>query len=130
MENNDTSNILSLLDNYTVTNADDVVRDIADNFRRRRVERNLTREEVAELSGVALANIVRFEQKALISLGNLVSLAMALGYTSDIHGLFSQPKYSTMEELLTIRKNQKKKRARKKQNERHEHQKHRTIDSE
>ena len=94
-----------------MTNADDIARGIADNFRRRRVERNLTREEVAEMSGVALANIVRFERKALISLGNLVSLAMALGYTADINGLFSQPKYSTMEELLTIRKNQKKKRA-------------------
>ena len=111
MEDNDTNNILSLLDNYTMTNADEIARDIADGFRRRRVERNLTREEVAELSGVALANIVRFEQKALISLGNLISLAMALGYTADIHALFSQPKYSTMEELLTIRKNQNKKRA-------------------
>lgn len=111
MKSGDTNNILSLLDNYTITNADDIARDIADNFRRRRVERNMTREEVVELSGVALANIVRFEQKALISLGNLISLAMALGYTADIHELFSQPKYSTMEELLTIRKNQKKKRA-------------------
>lgn len=111
MNDNDTNNILSLLDNYTMTDASDIARDIADNFRRRRVERNLTREEVAEMSGVALANIVRFEQKALISLTNLISLAMALGYTSDIHGLFSQPKYSTMEELLTIRKNMKKKRA-------------------
>lgn len=111
MESKDTNNILSLLDNYTMDNADDIARDIADSFRRRRVERNLTREEVAELSGVALSNIVRFEQKALISLANLISLAMALDYTSDIHGLFSQPKYSTMEELLTIRKNQKKKRA-------------------
>jgi transcriptional regulator with XRE-family HTH domain len=117
MESRDTDNILSLLDNYTMTNADDIARDIADNFRRRRVERNMTREELAQQSGVALANIARFEQKALISLSNLISLAMTLGYTSDIHSLFSQPKYSTMDELLTIRKNQKKKRARKNQTE-------------
>lgn len=116
MESSNTDNILSLLDNYTMTNADDIARDIADNFRRRRIERDMTREEVAEQSGVALANIVRFEQKALISLTNIIRLAMALGYTADIHALFSRPKYSTMEELLTIRKNQKKKRARKKSN--------------
>ena len=111
METGDTNNILSLLDNYTMTNAEDISRDIADNFRRRRVERNLTREEVAAQSGVALANIVRFEQNGLISLGNLICLAMALGYTADVHGLFSQPKYSTMEELQVIRRNRNKKRA-------------------
>ena len=115
MDSADTNSILSLLDNFTMTNADDVARDIADNFRRRRIERDMTREAVAEQSGVALANIVRFEQKALISLTNLIRLAMALGYTADIHSLFSQPKYSTMEELLMIRKNRKKKRARKPQ---------------
>lgn len=111
MQNRDTDNILSLLDNYTLTNSEDIAHDIADNFRRRRIERNLTREDVSAQSGVALANIVRFEQKALISLSNLISLAMALGYTADIHSLFSQPKYSTMEELQIIRKSQKKKRA-------------------
>ena len=89
MDSADTNSILSLLDNFTMTNADDVARDIADNFRRRRIERDMTREAVAEQSGVALANIVRFEQKALISLTNLIRLAMALGYTADIHSLFS-----------------------------------------
>jgi transcriptional regulator with XRE-family HTH domain len=113
MTETDTNNILSLLDNFTMTDATDIAHDIAANFRRRRVERNLTRAEMAEQSGVAIANIVRFEQKGLVSLANLIALAMALGYTSDIHNLFSKPKYSTMEELLMIRKNQKKKRARK-----------------
>ena len=30
---------------------------------------------------------------------------MALGYTSEIKGLFATPKYSTMEELTQIRQN-------------------------
>ena len=38
---------------------------------------------------------------------------MALGYTADIRSLFSEPKYSTMEELTQIRKNQNKKKAHK-----------------
>ena len=47
------------------------------------------------------------------SLKNLIGIAMALGYTADIRSLFSEPKYSTMEELTQIRKNQNKKKAHK-----------------
>ena len=107
----ETNNILSILDDYTLDNADDIAKWMADDFRKRRIEKNLTREQVAEQSGVAVSNIVRFEQKGLISLKNLIGIAMVLGYTSEIKSLFAQPKYSTMEELTQIRKNQYKKKA-------------------
>ena len=109
----ETNNILSVLDSYTLNNPDEIAREIADAFRKRRIEKNLTREQVAEQSGVAVSNIVRFEQKGLISLKNLIGIAMALGYTAEIKSLFAQPKYSTMEELTQIRKNQNKKKAHK-----------------
>ncbi len=109
----ETNNILSILDNYTLDNADDIAKWMADDFRKRRIEKNLTREQVAEQSGVAVSNIVRFEQKGLISLKNLIGIAMVMGYTSEIKNLFVQPKYSTMEELTQIRKNQNKKKAHK-----------------
>lgn len=109
----ETNNILSILDNYTLDNADDIARWMADDFRKRRIEKNLTREQVAEQSGVAVSNIVRFEQKGLISLKNLIGIAIVMGYTSEIKNLFAQPKYSTMEELTQIRKNQNKKKAHK-----------------
>jgi len=105
------NNILSVLDNYILDNPDDIAKRMANDFRKRRIEKNLTREQVAEKSGVALSNIVRFEQKGLISLKNLIGIAMALGYTSELKAVFSQPKYSTMEELTQIRKNQNKKKA-------------------
>ena len=105
MNSMDTDNMLSVLDNYTLDNPDDISRDIANDFRRRRVEKNLTREEVAAKAGVAVSNIVRFEQKGLISLKNLIGLAIALGYVSELRNLFVQPKYDTMEELTQIRKN-------------------------
>lgn len=107
------NNILSLLESYTLDNADDIARALADDFRKRRVEKNLTRDQVAEKSGVAVSNIVRFEQKGLVSLKNLISIAMAMGYTSEVKNIFSEPKYSTMEELSQIRKNTGKTRARK-----------------
>lgn len=107
----DTNNILSLLDNYTFDNADDIARMLADDFRKRRIEKNMTREQVAEKSGVAVSNIVRFEQKGLISLKNLIGIAMAMEYTSEIKNIFAEPKYSTMEELTQIRRNRGKKKA-------------------
>ncbi|MBP5771596.1 MAG: helix-turn-helix transcriptional regulator [Bacteroidaceae bacterium] len=107
----DTNNILSLLEGYTLNNPDDIARSMADDLRKRRIEKNITRDQLAEQSGVAVSNIVRFEQKGLISLRNLISLAMALGYTSELKNVFAQPKYSTMEELTQIRKNSNKKKA-------------------
>lgn len=107
------SNILSVLENYTLDNADDIAKVMADDFRKRRIEKNLTREQVAERSGVAVSNIVRFEQKGLISLKNLIGIAMALEYTSEVKNLFAEPKFSTMEELTQIRKNSGKTRAHK-----------------
>ena len=101
------------MESYTLDNADDIARALAEDFRKRRVEKNLTREQVAEKSGVAVSNIVRFEQKGLVSLKNLISIAMAMGYTSEVKNICSEPKYSTMEELSQIRKNTGKTRAHK-----------------
>ncbi len=103
--------MLSVLDNYTLDSADDIALKLSEDFRRRRIEKSLTRDEIAQTAGIAVSNIVRFEQKGLISLKNLIALAMALGYTSEIKNLFATPKYSTMEELTQIRKNTTKKKA-------------------
>lgn len=107
------NNILSLLDNYMLDNAEDIAKALADDFRKRRIEKNLTREQIAEKSGVAISNIVRFEQKGLISLKHLIGIAIAMGYTSEVKSIFAEPKYSTMEELTQIRKNTGKTRAHK-----------------
>ena len=107
------NNILSLLENYTLDTVDDIAKGIAEDFRKRRIEKNLTREQVAEKSGIALANIVRFEQKGLISLKNLIGIAMAMEYTSEVRNIVAEPKYSTMEERTEIRKNTGRKRAHK-----------------
>lgn len=58
----ETNNILAILDNYLHDNPDE----IANDFRRRRIEKNMTREQVADKSGVAVSNITRFEQKGIM----------------------------------------------------------------
>lgn len=106
-------NMLSVLDNYTLDNIDDIAITLAQDFRIRRIEKNMTREEIAKKSGVAVSNIVRFEQKGLISLKNLIGIAIAMEYTSEVKNIFAEPKYSTIEELTQIRRNTGKTRAHK-----------------
>lgn len=107
----ETDNMLSVLDGYTLESVDDVSQKLAEDFRRRRIEKNLTREQVAEMADVAVSNVVRFEQKGLVSLKNLIALALAMGYAAEVKNLFATPKYSTMEELTQIRSNAHKKKA-------------------
>ena len=102
--------MLSVLDNYTLESEDEIALKLAEDFRHRRIEKNLTREEMAQMAEIAVSNLVRFEQKGLISLKNLIALAMALGYSSEIKNLFATPKYATMEELSQIRQNTNKKK--------------------
>ncbi|MCM1006042.1 MAG: helix-turn-helix domain-containing protein [Prevotella sp.] len=106
----ETADILAFLDSF-VSSKHDVAMLIAGDFRKRRIEKGITREMMAEKSGVPISNIARFEQKGLISLKNLIELACALGFRADISNIFSEPKYSTMAELTQIRDNMGKKKA-------------------
>ena len=47
------NDILSVLDGFSIDSADDIAMKIANDFRARRIEKNLTREQVADKSGVA-----------------------------------------------------------------------------
>ncbi len=89
-----------------LNNADDMARLVAGNFRKRRVEKNITRQRVSELSGVPL-----FEQKGLIAFESLIRLAMALGYAPDVRNMFGTSRFETMDELDMIRRKSGGKRA-------------------
>lgn len=110
-ENSNTNNILSILDSYTLDNADDIAKEVAESFRKRRIEKNISRQRISELSGVPEASVARFEQKGLISFESLIKLAMALGYTTEIRSLFDTAKFNTIEELDMIRRKSNGKRA-------------------
>ena len=111
MQSTNSDNILAILDGFTLDNADDIARQIAENFRKRRVEKNITRQRISALSGVPLATVARFEQKGLIALDAQIKLAMALGYAQDVRSLFGASKFNTMEELDMMRRKSGDKRA-------------------
>lgn len=83
---------------------------LAVNVKNRRLEKKLSTKTLAEMSGVPASTIQRFELKHSISLESYVKIAKALGYSEEIVQLLAEPKYDTMEELLEINKNRKRKR--------------------
>lgn len=83
---------------------------LAENLKTRRLEKKMSTKSLAEMSGVPASSIQRFELKHAISLESYVKLAKALGYSEEIMQLLAEPKYDTMEELLEINKNRKRKR--------------------
>jgi len=101
---------MSLLYSFDVDSVEDLLRILAMNLQKRRLERGLSRNSLSEISGVPSATIAKFEQKYVISLASYVALSKALGYTKDIKELLSQPQYNTMEELDMINKNKTRKR--------------------
>lgn len=101
---------MPLLYNFDIDTAEDILRLLAQNLQKRRLEKGLSRENLSRLSGVPAPTIAKFEQKYVLSLTSYVALAKALGYTQSIRELLSEPLYSTMEELDTINKNKQRKR--------------------
>ena len=70
----ETNNILAILDNYLHDNPDEIAKEMANDFRKRRIEKNMTREQVADKSGVAVSNITRFEAHPINLGGNFLIL--------------------------------------------------------
>ncbi len=100
-----------LLDRY---NPSLFAKKITENLKQSRIKRQFTQEELAERSGVTLSSLKRFEQKAEISLSNLLKLAIALDALETFESLFIDDKPSTLDEFLSDKESKNRKRVRKK----------------
>ena len=85
---------------------------LAERLKARRLEKGLSRQALAEISGVPAPTIARFEQQYAISMRQYIDLAIALGYAEQMQVLMKEPIYKTMEELETIQNNKNRKRGR------------------
>ena len=95
---------------YNFETVEDIMKIMADNVRKRRLEKGLTRKALCEMSGVPVPTIAKFENSYAISLASYVSIAKALGYSSDVKKLMAEPLFSTMSELETINNNKNRRR--------------------
>ncbi len=103
---------MPLLYDFNMDTADDLALRLAQNVKRRRLEKGLSRSALSMMSGVPAPTIAKFEQKHSISLVSFLALAKALGYTDALKLLLAEPIYTTMEELDTINKNKNRKHGR------------------
>lgn len=78
-----------------------VLRDIAAQAKARRLAANLTRQTLAERSGVSLASIKRFETTGHISLYSLLQLAFVLDCLDACKPLFAAKPPQTLADLQT-----------------------------
>lgn len=95
---------------FEVNTTNDIMKGLARNLQKRRLEKGLSRNALSELSRVPVPTITKFETQFTVSLASFVSLAKALGYTDELNLLLSEPRYSTMAELDQINKNSNRKR--------------------
>ena len=95
-----------------ITRSEDIITEYAARIKQRRLEKHLSRNKLAELSGVSAATLRKFEDEGKISLESFIAIAVALGYSEELLKLMETPRYTTIEELNDINTNKSRKRGR------------------
>ena len=89
-----------------------IMAQLKDNFKQRRLQFNLTQQGLSKRSGVSLGSLKRFELTGQISLESLLKLALVLEYLDDFTIIAKQKELSinSIEDILKEDKNSIKKR--------------------
>ena len=105
------------LDGFTATDEldmfttpEEVMNGLALRFRKRRLEKGISRPSLQRLSGVPAPTIARFENTSKISLESFVKMVMVLGYSDELEKILSETKYRTMQEMEEIKRNRRRQR--------------------
>ena len=77
---------------------------LAKKLRAIRKRKKITQKQLASCSNVSYATLRKFEKTGQISLESSVKKTMKLGVVDEINDLFSQPRYSSIEEAINDRK--------------------------
>lgn len=97
----------------SISNPNEIARQIAARVRERRLELDLTQEGMAARSGVKFATYRRFEQTGEISLKGLLQIGFALNALSDLDALFSHRQYQSLNDVLNEQNVVRKRRGKK-----------------
>lgn len=85
---------------------------LAENARKRRLDKGLSRRSLSERTGIPEPTLERFETKGKISLEAFLKLVVEFDWFDEMSAILSKSKFSTGEELETINKNQRRQRGR------------------
>ena len=73
---------------------------IAANVRKRRKERKLSMQDLAEKSGVSYGSVKRFESSGEISLLSLLKIATGLDCADGFEALFAEQEIRSIQEII------------------------------
>lgn len=79
---------------------------LAENCRRRRLDRGLSRRSLSEMTGIPEPTLERFETKGKISLEAFLKLVVEFDWFDEMSAIMGRSKFTTGEELEKINKNQ------------------------
>lgn len=79
---------------------------LAENCRKRRLDKGLSRRSLSEITGIPEATLERFETKGKISLEAFLKLVVEFDWFDEMSAIMSKSKFTTSEELETINRNQ------------------------
>lgn len=85
---------------------------LAENCRKRRLDKGLSRRSLSEITGIPEATLERFETKGKISLESFLKLVVEFDWFDEMGAIMSKSKFTTGEELEIINRNQRKQRGR------------------
>ena len=82
--------------------SDEILQTLKDNFKQKRLDKNLTQEGLSLKSGVSLGSIKRFEQSGQIALESLLKIAFVLECLDDFVNIAKSDNdaYKSMDELI------------------------------
>lgn len=83
---------------------DEMNLNLAKRVRNIRKRKKITQSKMADMSGVSLGSIKRFENTGDISLKSLAKIAVALGCSEEIRNMFTGVAYSSIKEVINEQK--------------------------
>ena len=88
----------------------DIMQDLKDKFKARRLFFDLTQEGLSKRSGISLGSIKRFESGGQISLESLLKLALVLECLDDFSSIATKKEivYNSIDEIIKLEKTIKK----------------------
>ncbi len=79
---------------------DEILMALANRVKKIRKRLNISQKILSSMSGVSFGSIKRFELTGQISLESLAKIARALGCLDEIKNLFTEVRYSSIEEVI------------------------------
>ncbi len=93
--------------NYLWDTPSDVAKRLASRIKAIRKRKKITQQRLAGRSNVSYATLRKFEKTGQISLESFIKLTMELGVVNEINNLFTEPVYTSIEEVINEQKMKK-----------------------